>query len=90
MMPKRPTPLYIGLIMLLVSAAWFYQSLPARLFDSPYSSVALSREGKLMGAHIATDEQWRFPPVERVPDKFAAALIAFEDKRFHYHLVLTP
>ena len=38
-----------------------------------------------MGAHIATDEQWRFPPIERVPNKFSAAIIAFEDKRFQYH-----
>lgn len=43
-----------------------------------------------MGAHIATDEQWRFPPVERVPQKFSAALIAFEDKRFHSHPGVDP
>ena len=89
-MAKRPTPYFVGLIIALVSAAWFYQSLPVRLFDAPYSSVVLSREGKLLGAHIAQDEQWRFPPVQQVPEKFAAALIAFEDKRFHYHPGFDP
>ena len=87
---KRPVTAFVGLILLLVSAAWFYQCLPAQLFNSPYSSIALSREGKLMGAHIALDEQWRFPPIERVPEKFSAALIAFEDKRFHYHPGVDP
>ncbi len=90
MITKRPTPYFVGLTLLLVSVAWFYHSLPTRLFDAPYSSVALSREGNLLGAHIATDEQWRFPPVNRVPDKFAAALIAFEDKRFNYHPGVDP
>ena len=89
-MIKRPTRYFVGLIVLLMSGAWFYQCLPAQQFDSPYSSVMLSREGKLMGAHIAKDEQWRFPPVEQVPEKFATALIAFEDKRFQYHPGVDP
>ena len=87
---KRPTRYFVGLILLLMLGAWFYQCLPAQLFNSPYSSVVLSREGKLMGAHIARDEQWRFPPVEHVPEKFATALIAFEDKRFQYHPGVDP
>lgn len=69
---------------------WFYQSLPEQLFNAPYSSVLLSREGRLMGAHIASDEQWRFPPIDQVPDKFAASIIAFEDKRFHTHPGVDP
>ncbi|MGB1311094.1 MAG: penicillin-binding protein 1C [Leucothrix sp.] len=89
-MPRRRSKYFVGLILLLAMGIWFYQCLPAQLFNAPYSSVALSREGKLMGAHIAEDEQWRFPPVERVPDKFAAAIIAFEDKRFNYHPGVDP
>jgi len=87
---RRPVRYFVGLTLALLFGAWFYQSLPPKLFDAPYSSVALSREGKLMGAHIAQDEQWRFPPVRRVPEKFANALIAFEDKRFHYHPGVDP
>ncbi len=78
------------LVTLLVLGAWFYQCLPEQLFNAPYSSIVLSREGKLMGAHIAKDEQWRFPPVEQVPDKFAASIIAFEDKRFEQHIGVDP
>jgi len=43
-----------------------------------------------MGAHIASDEQWRFPPVEQVPEKFAVSLITFEDKRFYQHIGVDP
>ena len=90
MLPKRSVRYFVGLMLLLSLGAWFYQSLPEKLFSASYSSVALSREGKLMGAHIAEDEQWRFPPVKQVPEKFATALIAFEDKRFLSHLGVDP
>ncbi len=89
-MSRRPTRYFAGLLGLIVFGAWFFHSLPTQLFDSPYSSLVLSREGKLLGAHIAEDEQWRFPPVEKVPQKFATALIAFEDKRFNYHPGVDP
>ena len=38
-----------------------------------------------MNASIATDGQWRFPMANPVPEKFARALVLFEDKRFYYH-----
>jgi len=47
--------------------------------------VLEDRTGKLLGATIATDGQWRFPEGEVVPDKFKTALIVFEDKRFYSH-----
>jgi len=78
------------LALLLAAGIGFYQCLPEQLFNSPYSSIALSREGRLLGAHIASDEQWRFPPVEQVPEKFAVSLIAFEDKRFYQHPGVDP
>lgn len=43
------------------------------------------KNGKLLGAKIAADGQWRFPATDSVPDKFARAIIAFEDKRFYSH-----
>ncbi|MDH5326846.1 MAG: penicillin-binding protein 1C [Gammaproteobacteria bacterium] len=60
-------------------------SLPPGLFNDPVSPVLLSREGKLLGASIAADQQWRFPATERVPQKFKTALLTFEDKRFDSH-----
>jgi len=70
--------------------AWLF-CLPRDLFKgTSYSSVVLSREGELLGARIADDQQWRFPPCQNVPDKYAEALIEFEDKHFKWHPGVDP
>ncbi len=63
----------------------YYFSLPEILFREPYSTVLEDRNGKLLGALIAGDGQWRFPQGREVPDKFREAIITFEDKRFYHH-----
>lgn len=68
----------------------YYFCLPEPLFDDPYSTVLLDTKGDLLGAKIATDGQWRFPPVDSVPDKFTQALLQFEDKRFYEHWGVDP
>jgi penicillin-binding protein 1C len=64
--------------------------LPDPLFDDPYSPVLLDRNGEFLGALVASDGQWRFPPSDWVNEKFAAALIEFEDKRFRFHPGVDP
>ena len=59
--------------------------LPNPLFNSPTSYVIDDANGKLLGAAIAADGQWRFPPNTHVPEKFKKCIIAFEDKRFLNH-----
>jgi penicillin-binding protein 1C len=76
----------IGFILLL--AFWF--SLTKPLFNKPYSTVLLDQKGKLLQAKIASDGQWRFKEEEAVPDKFAKAIVCFEDKRFYYHPGVDP
>ena len=68
----------------------FRHSLPDPLFDVPVASVLLARDGTLLGGRIANDEQWLFPPLERVPQKFETAIMAFEDKRFREHHGVDP
>lgn len=63
----------------------YYFSLPEILFHNPYSTVLEDRNGKLLGALIAGDGQWRFPQGKEVPGKFKEAIIVFEDKRFYRH-----
>jgi len=58
---------------------------PRPLFDVPYSTLLYSRDSTLSGARIASDGQWRFPSSDIVPERFAAALLAYEDKRFYSH-----
>ncbi len=74
--------------LLLGISFWF--SLPSKLFQDPTSTILFSREGKLLGARIATDGQWRFPESELVPEKFEKSLLAFEDQYFYYHPGVNP
>jgi penicillin-binding protein 1C len=76
--------------VLIVTALAVWRSLPSPLFDDPLSTVLLARDGTLLGARIADDGQWRFPPLPQVPEKFARALIAYEDKRFRSHPGVDP
>ncbi|HIQ07310.1 MAG TPA: penicillin-binding protein 1C, partial [Thiotrichaceae bacterium] len=72
-------------VLSLVLSVLYYFCLPDRLFDRPISTILLDSKGQLLGAHIADDHQWRFPAVDKVPDKFSTCLIQFEDKRFLNH-----
>lgn len=78
------------LVLVLSFLIFFWFSLPRPLFSDPSSSVMEDRRGVLLGARIASDEQWRFPPNKTVPEKFQKALIIFEDRYFYYHNGLNP
>ena len=75
-----------GIVVFLFFVILFYWfSLPRNLFQSPLSLVLEGRDGQLLGARIAADEQWRFPVLDSLPDNFSKAIITFEDKRFWSH-----
>lgn len=71
-------------VFLAVCAVW-WGVLPSPLFDSPYSTVLLDRDGGVMGVLVAEDDQFRFAEVEGLPAKYVAAVLAFEDRRFVLH-----
>lgn len=56
------------------------------MFDTSYSTVLEDVNGKLLGAKIADDYQWRFPISDHVPEKFKIALLEFEDRDFENHI----
>jgi penicillin-binding protein 1C len=56
------------------------------LFEESYSTIIEDRNGHLLDAQIASDEQWRFPPLDTIPKTFSKAVIEFEDKRFYHHI----
>ena len=58
---------------------------PLPVFRAPLSTVVEAVDGSLLGARIAGDGQWRFPPSENVPEKFEKSLLTFEDTWFYYH-----
>jgi penicillin-binding protein 1C len=83
-MKRRRNRILIGL---LATFLLFYTfCLPPELFNDPYSTVLEASNGQLLSASIARDGQWRFPENGFVPQKFADAIIAFEDKRFRSHV----
>lgn len=81
----------IPVLFLICIAAAYYFSLPGDLFkDIPCSTVVMDRNGELLGARISDDGQWRFPPCDTVPEKFAIAVTEFEDRYFRYHPGVNP
>lgn len=77
--------LFLALLLLV-----FYFCLPHTLFDVPYSTVVADRHGELLGARIASDGQWRFPPRHTVPEKIRICLTEFEDRHFYRHWGVNP
>lgn len=77
-------------LVLFVLIVWYYFSLPTQLFLEPTSTVIESREGRLLGAKIANDGQWRFPHNDNVPTKFKECILQFEDAYFYSHPGVNP
>ncbi len=87
MTKKRKLALYAAAIV----AVAYILCLPRDLFKgTEYSTVVEDRNGELLGAHIAADGQWRFPPTDTVPERYSTALIEFEDRYFRYHPGVNP
>jgi penicillin-binding protein 1C len=81
----------VCLIILGVLLAGWLCCLPKDLFQgTPYATVVNDRNGELLGARIADDGQWRFPPCDTVPHRYATALIQFEDRHFRWHPGVDP
>ena len=79
------------LTALAVALAGWLVCLPRDLFKGvSYSTVVESTEGELLGARVADDGQWRFPPCDSVPARYAKALILFEDRHFYHHPGINP
>ncbi len=83
-LPRKNRRLFLfSLIAISLFTAFFF-AVPRPLFDDPYSTVVESSDGSLLGARIAADEQWRFPKLDSVPEKYEKCLLHFEDKYFYY------
>ncbi|MEN9918116.1 MAG: penicillin-binding protein [Bacteroidota bacterium] len=74
----------------LISLIGYLFCLPSPLFEVAYSTVVYDRNGELLGARIADDQQWRFPTVDSVPEKYKICLLEFEDQYFNYHWGVNP
>ncbi len=77
----------IALLPILIFLAY---PLPDPLFQVSYSTVLEARDGTLLGARIARDEQWRFPVADSIPEKFRHCLRMYEDEFFYQHPGVNP
>lgn len=86
---RKLLPLFL-LILFCSFLALQFSPLPSTLTQTPYATLLLARDGSLLGASIAADQQWRFAPVESLPDKYQKALLLFEDQHFYQHPGINP
>ncbi len=86
---KRKTIILLAIFFSIVFIVYYY-GVPRPLFDVSYSTVVESSSGKLLGARIAADQQWRFPSTDSVPEKYEKCLISFEDRFFYSHPGINP
>lgn len=85
-MTKKKKITFSILILFIVS----FLIIPVKEPIRSFSTVLYSAEGKLLGAKIAQDEQWRFPELDSIPYKFEKAIIYFEDQYFYKHPGVNP
>ena len=81
---------YLVLVTLLSLTVWYYYALPKELFNASYATVVYDRNGTLLGASLARDEQWRFPPGNLISEKFITAIVLYEDEHFFEHPGFNP
>ncbi len=80
----------VTVCVIFLAAVVYTFCLPEKLFNDPYSTVLNASDGSLLSATLSSDGQWRFPQNDAVSEKFAQALITFEDKRFRSHPGVDP
>ncbi|MEM6514636.1 MAG: penicillin-binding protein 1C [Bacteroidota bacterium] len=83
---KHKFKLSILLVLIIVYAF----CLPNQLFKEPTATVITGNDGRLLGAQIADDGQWRFPHNDSVPKKFEVCITQFEDEYFYQHPGFNP
>ncbi|WP_298061566.1 penicillin-binding protein 1C [uncultured Rikenella sp.] len=83
--PRHKRHIALTITLLTAAVAGYVLLLPRPLFRTPYSTVLYSRQGELLGAKVAEDGQWRFPPGRSLSQKYVRAVIEYEDRRFYRH-----
>jgi penicillin-binding protein 1C len=83
----RKTLLYLllaGLILFFLSLLFPPKS------DNDYSRILFDRHGELLRVWLNENEQYQFPQSEKFSEKYKAAVLHFEDKRFNWHFGIDP
>lgn len=87
---RHPRIVTLVVFLLMIISYLNFSSLPTSIHQTPYASMLVARDGQLLGASIASDQQWRFAPVSTIPEKYRQSLLHFEDRHFYYHPGIDP
>ncbi len=79
---------FLGVAVLALTVAFL--CVPVVQPAGPESSVLIDRDGELLAARVAADEQWRFGAPRALPAPYIAAVVAYEDRRFWWHPGVDP
>ncbi len=86
----KVTPTLFTLSVIMVVVFLFLYSLSRKVFDEPTCTTIYASNGELIGARLASDGQWRFPPCDSLPEKYSQCLLLFEDRFFFRHPGFNP
>ena len=78
------------MLVVLIIGIIYYFILPKELFKKPYAAVLFDQQGHLLSARLPADEQWRFPPSNKISEKMEAAILLQEDRYFYFHWGFNP
>ena len=84
-MRKKHLLFFLGLIFLT-----FLTLLPPPQKESEDSIILFDSKGELLRVWLNKNEQYKFPKSEKISEKYKAAVLHFEDKRFYGHLGIDP
>jgi len=84
-MPKNPFLIFFGLILLIFLSLLF----PPQT-ESDDSRILFDSQGELLRVWLNKNEQYKFPESEKISEKYKAAVLYFEDKRFNRHFGIDP
>ncbi|MFT6103513.1 MAG: penicillin-binding protein 1C [Candidatus Endobugula sp.] len=82
----------LSLMLWVMTALMLYVATPlsTQYLQQNLSTIVVDQQNNLLSARIASDEQWRFSPPKKLPQKYITALIHYEDKRFFQHIGVDP
>lgn len=69
-------------MLFIILFLFWWSVLPVPLFQDPYATVLLDREGQVMGMKVADDGQMRFEEVQDLPPRYVISVLFFEDPVF--------
>ncbi len=79
----------IAMVAGIINAACPFPT--GQLEDQRVSALVTDRRSRILTAHVADDDQWRFPvPLDKMSPWLLLATIAVEDERFRSHAGVDP